>query len=122
MTKTRLFLGVGVLVVVVACTGLVVSAMLQENRPGVTLANFDRVQIGTTLGDVDTIFGERFSIRQASGMLAIDGSPVSYRVWLGDDGQARIGFANGRVCEKRWTDTPRTLPEKIRQWLRVARN
>jgi hypothetical protein len=111
MTKKRLAL-IAVLPLAIAVT-FGVLAMLPP-RPRVTKANFDRVEKGMTVAEVEGIFG------QSGELLIIEGDPREEgKIWWADDGSwARVGIDEGRVTEKKhWNDSGEKFLDKIRRWL-----
>jgi hypothetical protein len=115
MKKRDLKLAALAAVSVFAAIGVI--AMLPPS-PGITKANYDRVEMGMTRGDVEAIFGE-----PDSRLLAI--SPDGSRridLWKADNGaMAVIHFLDGRVTN--WEQCKRIesqegIGEKIRRWLR----
>ena len=88
---------------------LIVVAMLPL-RPGVTKRNFDRVEIGMTMVQVEEIFGGK-------GQRLPD---TPYIGWAaGDLSGAIVTFRHGGVVAKDWVDNPETFLDKIRRWLRL---
>ena len=108
MTKKRMAL-LAVLPFTVAVI-IGVLAMLPP-RPGITKANFDRIQDGMTLAEVERIFGPRTR----------DRDPV--HIWIADDESsfAVVGFADGAVDSKIWEDSEETFPDKIRRWFHLPK-
>ena len=100
------------------CGGAVAIPALRQDGPGVTKANFDRIEDGMTREDVEAILGE------GSVMYLINGNMlISTRVWTGQDGStACITFYVGEgVQSKEWTDSTETVPDKLRRWLSLPR-
>jgi hypothetical protein len=93
MTKKRMAL-IAVLPLTVA---VIVGVLgLLPPRPGVTKANFDRIEKGMTKAEVEKIFG-----RQGDEDLL----PIGSLEWLAEDRSlAIIAFKNDRVDEKRWQE------------------
>ena len=88
---------------------LVVLAMLPP-QPGVTKANFDRIEVGMTRVEVDDLFGGKEPLER------IDQGWV----WAADDGsEAYVGFAGGGVAAKNWLDSNEPITKKIRRWLHL---
>src|SRR5215831_15323613 len=87
-----------------------VAALLMSNGPGVTKENFDRIEEGMTLREVEQIFGR----------------PGNYNwggySWQGDDG-ARVfvlfAFEGDSAGRKFWEDSTETPLDKLRRWLHL---
>ena len=110
----RRYLIVAVSFAAIACLAVGVLAVLPP-RPGVTKANFDRIEIGMTLEEVERIFG------RPSDMLAgaSKDDPTVFRNWLVSlDSGAAVDFRAERVYAKQWQDRS-TIFEKIRRWLHL---
>jgi hypothetical protein len=121
--KRRLLISVGILAACV-CGTLVVFALLPE--PGVTKANFERIQIGMTEADAEAIFGRpsgrTLVIKEDESVATICFDPGKGCAWLGPDGDVMAFFdADGRISKANWIDHERTLLEKIRDWLRLPK-
>lgn len=91
--------------------GLAVAAVLiLRSRPGVTEANFDRIQIGMSSLDVEAILGQPSKRR-----------PNGYHIWENDRAdEGHIVFdKDNRVLAKEWDGWPveRHLLEKLTNWL-----
>jgi hypothetical protein len=112
MTKKR-FLLIALLLVSVAVT-LGVLAMLPP-RPGVTKANFDRIQMGMTLAEVQEIFGEK-------GRL-MDGAD-KFVLWETEDRSSwvDIDFLDDRLVDLAWHDATETTFNRICRWLGLGEN
>ena len=111
MTKKRLLLIAFLPLIAVVVLGVL---SILPPRPGVTKANFDRIEKGMTLGEVELIIGQR-------GLLAYrwDGI-VSGGHWEAEDGSSTaIMFVDGCVDDKRWLDSDETILDKIRRWLHL---
>jgi hypothetical protein len=129
MTKKRLAL-IAVLPLTVAVV-LGVLAMLPP-RPGVTKANFDRVEKRMTLSEVWEILGKD-SVIVPTGF-AFSGNAARWErfqeelrtktthSWSGDDGaHAEITFRHDVVENKTmWIGPRETIWQKIRRWLRLS--
>ena len=110
MTKKRLLL-IASLPLVTAAMILGVLAMLPP-RPGVTKANFDRIEKGMTKAKVVEVFGRKGFISPRSGL--------DHGIWRADDGsEALIYFSHDAVTEKRWSGSKETNLDKIRRWLHL---
>jgi hypothetical protein len=91
-----------------------VLAMLPP-RPGITMANFNRIRSGMTESDVEEIFGE-----EGVEMVYFIAGDEPQKDWIHWDATAKIGFLNGRVVAKVWMgDEPETLVEKMCRWLHL---
>jgi hypothetical protein len=106
--KKRLLL-IASLPLTIALT-LGVLAMLPPS-PGVTRANFDRIQEGMTTAEVEEIFGQK-------------GVPLwSPRalLWASDDGsEVDVDFGVvGCVQTKIWVSSNETFLDKLRRWLHL---
>ena len=91
--------------------------------PGVTKANFDRIEIRATNQEVERIFGEPGIMRSMDGGVAAWESSYFWRA--SDGSSARIDFVCGlqigeRVTEKRWSPSAETIPEKLYRWLQFS--
>ncbi len=101
--------------------------------PGATRANYDRIEHGTTLAEVEAVLGpptadselgrlseedfdERGEESECRGR--IPPQPRRQYVWLGRAGRLAVAFNGGCVTDKEWL--PRaTLPQRLnRQWRR----
>lgn len=87
-----------------------IAALLMSNGPGVTKANFDRIEEGMTLQEVEQIFGR----------------PGKYTwggyYWETDDGaRAFVVFAfNGDSAgQKNWESSTESPLDKLRRWLHL---
>jgi hypothetical protein len=107
MTKKRLLLIASVPLTIAVTLGVL--AMLPPS-PGVTKANFDRIQDGMTRAEVEQILGGKGKM----------GGVKLWRFWEGNDGsEAGIAFIDDCVTEKRWTIYNETILDKIRRWLHL---
>jgi hypothetical protein len=116
MKKRRLILIASLSLAIAMFLGVL--AMLPE-RPGVTKANFDRIQDGMTPDEVKENFGGR---ERDSAYVDMDGFEISStgQNWIVDDhSHVNIRFIQGRVVEKRWVVQDETLLMKIRRWLHL---
>ena len=115
--RKRLMLAT-VAVSVIACIVLAALAMLPP-RPGITKANFDRIQVGMTLGEVTVIFG-RSPTGEADNIMTIERDPP--KAWNNGKQAAAIHFReDGRVSDKNWIDfgETETFLERVRRWLHL---
>ena len=111
MTKKRLLLVAAVPLTIAVTLGVL--AMLRPS-PGVTKANFDRIEKGMTRAEVEQIFG-RESIRWDG--LAEKGEGFH---WMARDGSsALVMFVDECVTEKQWSDSNETILDKLRRWLHL---
>src|SRR4051794_19965245 len=81
MKKKRLLLIAGFLA---ACIGgpLIVAALMPP-MPGVTKANFDRIEVGISREQVEAVLGK-------PGLLWLETDKLRYRVWHSDDGSVAL--------------------------------
>jgi hypothetical protein len=115
MTKSRLLAGSGLLAFVVIVLGVL--AMLPP-RVGVTKANFDRIEMGMALKEVEDIFGVAGHLDSTA--IPMDGVLTSYLSWDHDDRSgATISFSNNRADTKKWIASNQTITEKVRRWLHL---
>jgi hypothetical protein len=87
-----------------------IAALLMSNAPGVTKANFDRIEEGMTLQEVEQIFGR-------PGKYTWGGYS-----WQADDGaRAFVVFAfNGDSAgHKNWENSTESPLDKLRRWLHL---
>ena len=113
MTKKR-YLAVAGMLTGIVCLGAIVPALLPP-RPGVTKANFDRIQEGMTILEVEEILGERsyaFRLPENSKQL------IAWW-WKNPETGAGIEFEGDVVAKKNWTDLTETFAEKLRRWLHL---
>jgi hypothetical protein len=117
MTKKKRFFLIAILPLTIALT-LGVLAMLPP-RPGVTKANFDRIQDGMTMAEVEEIFGAYPEFRV--------GHAGNHKTWRNPNGSlAHIWFDTDLfgenkvwVSEKEWHDSDETILDKLRRWLHL---
>ena len=108
MTKKRLLLLAAVPLIIAVTVGVL--AMLPPS-PGVTKANFDRIEKGTTKAEVEMIFGGegKFWDGQVGGVC-----------WIANDGSvAVVDFVADYVAKKHWHDSNETILDKFRRWLHL---
>ena len=113
MKKRRL-----VVLSLAVCIWLTVGALtMRPPRPGVNKANFDRIQIGMTLDEVEQILGRPKDERWTRDF-----------VWVGDkdaegipEAYIYIDFTDGLVTHKdaRFWPPPRSLSNILRRWIGV---
>jgi hypothetical protein len=108
MTKKRFLLLASVPLAIVVTLGVL--AMLPP-RPGVTKANFDRIEKGMTLSEVEQLLGR----------------PGTYTwggyYWRADGATALVEFNfNGDSAgQKSWQDSRESTLDKIRRWLHLPK-
>ena len=113
MTRKRLGVIAGMFVSM-ACLVLVTLAMFPL-RPGVTKANFDRIEEGMTRAQVEEFFGRPGTVIRHDG----PGGKAAI-TWEADDRSgASVGFLNDCVTGAIWNNSPETVPDKIRRWLHL---
>jgi hypothetical protein len=90
-----------------------VLAMLPP-RPGVTIANFDRIEEGMTRAEVEALLGEPRVINGPAGhAIWID--------WVSDEGRIiATRFDNDKLVEKSFHDQADGLIDKLRRWMGFA--
>jgi hypothetical protein len=116
MKKKWLLIGIATLAIT---SGLAVAIpALQPPRPGVTKANFDRIETGMTMSEVEAVFGQGPNIVSVEGAVY---NPV--RDWIGADWAIASIHFNGddEVASKRWTPSTETIIDKLRRWLSLPR-
>jgi hypothetical protein len=138
--KKRLLLVASLPVTIAVILG-VLAMLPPDDRPGVTKANFDRIEEGMTRAEVEEIFGRpsdkiegltraeieltRAEIEQMAGggkaeEFLIRIGPNNSRSWTANDGaEAEIYFKNDCVTGKLWLDSHGTFLDKIRRWLHL---
>ena len=108
--RKRLLVAAGTMAGLVGVV-LVVVAMLMP-RPGVTKADFERIQIGMTEAEVESIFGGK-------GQPGF-GHQSPWKYWTADNGSfAALIIDEDRVDLKLWFKSNETFSDKIRRWLRL---
>ena len=107
-TKKRILLIAALPLAIVVTFGVL--AMLPPS-PGVTKANFDRIQEGMTKAEVEEIFGGKGVPLWTSREL----------LWASDDGsEVEVDFGVvGCVQTKIWVSSNETILDKIRRWLHL---
>jgi hypothetical protein len=109
VTKKRLLLFASLPLAIVVALGVL--AMIPPS-PGVTKANFDRIEKGMTMAEVEEILGGK------GKSFHEDDKALMY--WDADDGSlALIRFVDNCVPDKTWYDSDETIPDKIRRWLHL---
>jgi hypothetical protein len=98
------------------CGGVAVAIpTLQLPGPGVTKANFDRVEEGMDKEDVEAIFG-----RPGNRSGPFMGFFVER--WTGEDGsKVDVDFVDRSVHSKHWYESTETITDKLRRWLSLPR-
>jgi hypothetical protein len=106
-TRKRLLLIAAMPLAIAVTVGVL--AMLPP-RPGVTKANFDRIEKGMTRVEVEAIFRRVFQDM-------VEGDKAFLQA---DDGsETWIRFQGDCVDEKGWHDWHETFLDKIRRWLHL---
>jgi hypothetical protein len=98
------------------CVILALFAILPP-RPGVTKANFDRIEVGMTLPEVEAILGTDRGSRPIVTDIML---PIGHEIeeWGGDEGFANIVFdEHKRMVSKDWVSAPLSFLDRIRQRL-----
>jgi len=104
--------------VLAACVGIALGALAmlpsRPIHPGITQANFDRINIGTTRGEVERLFGRPAMWSEPhpqNEALCID-------LWFViSEVEACIIFENDIVVQMRWDGPQDPPPDKLRRWL-----
>ena len=112
MTRKWRWVAIGVLAVVVACVVLVVSAMLYEDRPGVTMANYNRIAVGMSRAEVEKLLG------RPANVAPLDILMPGTECWQGENLDITVHFGGEHelVAEKNCSTQDRTWLEKLRLW------
>jgi hypothetical protein len=120
--RRRILLTAAVLVALVL--GVALLSWLASLRPGITYANFQRIEVGHSQADVEALLGppRDFSPNGTicwgelyNGKLVLGHQKV---VWGGDAGAIVVVFdEEGSVVRKNWHDHPFSLSERMLQWL-----
>jgi len=106
--RKRYFI-VAALLASLGSVGFVAATLLMSNGPGVTKANFDRIEEEMTLQEVEQILGR----------------PGTYTwggyYWQADDGaKAFVVFVKGDSAgQKNWNDSTESPLDKICRWLHL---
>lgn len=118
MTNKRRYLISTVVIAAGVCVALAVFAML-PTHPGVTKANFDRIEKGMTRAEVEAVLGiESTPLLEIRKWLP----STSGEVWHHADGSsATIMFDNGRVYIMHWSESTESLTDKLHRWLRLPK-
>lgn len=106
--RKRYFIAAG-LIAAFFCLTLVVLAILPA-RPGVTKANFDRIEKGMTLDMAVSILGDPL------GSFGSEDHRLHF--WQHDDGsRVRVFTCDGVVVSMTWIESSETVLERLRRWL-----
>ena len=107
MTKKRLLL-IGGFLAACVCLPLGVSLMMTDNGPGVTKANFDRIEEGMTEDDVTRILGRpAYLSTPVSSPLP---QTIRRAYWQGDgEKKVSVTFYDEGAMGRSW-EAPRNLP------------
>jgi hypothetical protein len=103
--KRHYLIAVGLL----ACVCVLLVLKMLPAKPGVTKANFDRIEDGMTLAEVEDIFGLERDVA------AVKERAIAWEV--GDGPWAVVQLLDGRVAGKRWDSSNETVFGKISRWL-----
>jgi hypothetical protein len=115
------------LFVVLVGIGVGLAMMLTpDHRPGVTKANFDKLQEGMSIEQVETWLGADSRRLFGFGRSGLGASTFN-QTWIADDGaRAAITFSlqygvdeDWKVASMTWTDSTETTWQRIRRWLRI---
>jgi hypothetical protein len=123
MTKKRWIVLAGMLAACV-CLTLAVLAMLPP-RPGVTRANFERIQDGMTRAEVEKMLGGQGPDSPLLGPLDMNmktSGPVTELLWVHPDRTTFVAVdfdGDNRVVRKYWEESPPTFLEKLKRLLRL---
>jgi hypothetical protein len=113
MTRKRCLIVAGLLVALI-CAGSTVTLLIPSmpsNQPGVTKANFDRIEEGMTLQEVEQIFGRPGTYTWSCYWWQADGA----RVFVEFDYN---GASAGRKTW--WEDSTEPILDKLRRWLHLG--
>jgi hypothetical protein len=118
VTKKRLLLIASVPLAIVVTLGVL--AMLPHG-PGVTKANFDRIETGMTRTEVEEIFG---GPSESKTYTTVGEITTITDVWGQIEqgkcvGLANVNFQDEMVVDKEWHSVPETILGKIRRWLHL---
>jgi hypothetical protein len=111
MTRKRRYLISASVLVACVCIALGVLAML-PSQPGVTKADFDRIEKGMLSHEVELILGKPMQPH----MRDLDRHDMD--TWRASDGSwIRIDYFRDTVTKKRWVDS--SFTDKLRRWLHL---
>lgn len=115
MTRKRRYLLSAAVLAACVCLALGVLAMLPP-RPGVTKANFDRVEVGMTIDEANSVFGGKWNGDVSSS----NGRRIAY-IWIGPDGSEAFINVSGEIVTagKDWHPATETFSDKLRRWLHL---
>jgi SmpA / OmlA family len=113
-----------------ACVGVVLAVRILRFEPGVSKANFDRVEVGMTKADVDAILGSPhvsvdvipYTYAPVSGAgTELCGTEPVWEHWHAQDRSVRIviEFVDELVVDASWHGPKETLIDKLRRWLHL---
>ena len=110
-TKKRLLQIASLPLTIVVILGVLT---ILPHRPGVTKANFDRIEKGMTRAEVVAIFGEKGNWWDGAGQKWL---PMC---WTAKDGSgAVVEFVEESVAIKQWTDSNEAILAKLCRWLHL---
>jgi hypothetical protein len=112
MTRVRYILAA---VLALAVVAFVVVGLWPE-PPGVSQANFDRIQEGMTLEDAERIFG-----KSGDCMTYPPARPMVWVRWEDKNGIATLGVLDGNIIRK-GVYTPHGIFDKVRRWMTFFAN
>jgi hypothetical protein len=101
---------------VAACVCLSPAVIAWLPIPGVTSANFDRIEKRMTKADVEAVFGNPPFKREHLG------GGGNWYSWRTEDERAAAVIVfddDDRVSQKFWVNSSEALWDKIRRWLRL---
>ena len=118
MMMMKRYLVVAGLLAGIVCLGALVPALLPD-RPGVTKANFNRIECGMTRAEVEAILGRAANMRSEEEPFGVQNGAAD--IWRNPDGSgAEIEFGDSdTVVNKDWGDSPNTIIEKLRRWFHI---
>ena len=109
MTRRRRILLSAAVLAASVCIALGVLSLLPP-RPGVTKANFDRIEVGMTLAEVEAILGEPHPVRIDQGLQ-----------WYGDRIEIYVEFAGRNTATRKvFAGSAETILDKLLRWLRIS--
>jgi hypothetical protein len=122
MTKKRMALFAALPLIIAVIFG-VLAMLPPDTRPGVTKANFDRIEKGMTLAEVEEIFGREGMM--LSRTVGNGGKRTERFLWRAEDwsnsfSSAVVVFEDDHVVDADNWNTE-TFPNKIRRWLQLPR-
>lgn len=104
--------------VLAACVGVVWAVLaLLPPQPGVTKVNFDRIEDGMSISEVEQILGG-----PGVAFHGFANRPPATFVWTGDgESLAFVEFTDNSVRGKTWRPSTETIFEKVRRWLHLPK-